>query len=86
MKLKSEFILHNTGAETVLVPTGRADFSGVARGNATFGAILALLEHDMSEQAIVDALLDTYDAPRELVEKDVARALAELRNIGAIEE
>ena len=32
MKLKKEFIIHNTGDNSMLVPTGAAHFSGMAEG------------------------------------------------------
>ncbi len=86
MKLKREFIIHNTGSETVLVPTGSADFSGLVRGNATLERILRLLLNDTDEERIVDAMCAEFDAPREKIAQDVAKAIDELRRIGAIEE
>ena len=86
MKLKEEFIIHNIGGETVLVPTGSSEFPGLVRGNSTFGAILELLAQGTDEAALVDAMLKEYDAPRELIERDVRRTLGELRSVGAIEE
>lgn len=86
MKLKKEFITHLTGAEAVLVPTGKADFSGMVRGNKTFGAILDLLKEETTESKIVSDLKARFDAPDGAIEKDVAKAIAELREIGAIED
>ncbi len=86
MKLKKEFITHIAGAESVLVPTGEAAFSGVVRGNKTLGVVLELLKEDTSETAVVDAMRARFDAPEGAIEKDVAKALAELRKIGALDE
>lgn len=86
MKLKKEFLLHNTGGEAILVPTGGADFSGVVRGNQTLGAVLELLKTDSTEEEIVAAMRARFDAPEGAVERDVAKVLAELRRIGAIDE
>lgn len=86
MKLKKEFITHLTGAEAVLVPTGKADFSGMVRGNKTFGTILDLLKEETTESKIVSDLKARFDAPEGAIEKDVAKAIAELRGIGAIED
>ena len=44
MKLKKEFLCHTTDQEAMLVPTGRAGFAGLVRGNKTLGIILNLLE------------------------------------------
>ena len=86
LKLKQEFLLHNTGTESVLVPTGKADFSGVVRGNKTLGAVLEQLQTDTTEAEIVSALRSRFDAPEGAVERDVAKVLAELRSIGALDE
>ena len=86
MKLKQEFIYHNTGNEAVLVPIGGAGFSGVVKGNQTLGAILALLQEETTETAITDALCERFNASRETIAADVAKVLGELRKIGAILE
>jgi len=86
MKLNKAFLLHNTSSESILVPTGGAGFSGVVRGNKTLGAVLELLKTDTTEAELVAALKARFDAPEGAVEADVAKALAELRKIGAIDE
>ena len=86
MKLNKDFLLHNTGSESILVPTGNAGFSGVVRGNKTLGAVLELLKEEMTEAEIITALKSCFDAPEGAIEKDVAKALAELRKIGALDE
>ena len=86
MKLNKEFLLHNTGGESILVPTGNAGFSGVVRGNKTLGAVLELLKEDTTEAEMVAALKSRFDAPEGAVERDVQKALSELRKIGALDE
>ena len=86
MKLKEEFIAHDAGTESLLVPTGAADWAGVVRGNKTFGAILELLQRETTEAAVIAAMHERFDAPEGAVERDVARALDELRKIGALDE
>ena len=86
MKLKNEFLLHNTSAESILVPAGGASFSGVVRGNKTLGAVLELLKEDTTEDAVVAAMRSRYDAPEGVIEQDVAKILEELRKIGALDE
>ena len=85
MKLNKDFILHIADGETVLVPTGKAKFAGVVRGNKTLGAVLEALQTDTTEAEIVAALKKRFDAPDGAVERDVAKALAELRKIGALD-
>lgn len=85
MKLKSTFFVHSEGEETILVPAG-GSFSGLVRGNKTFGAILQLLEQDVTEEQMVAALRERFDAPADVIEKDVRKTVDELRRIGALEE
>ena len=86
MKLKKDFITHDTGKESLLVPTGASGFSGLVRGNKTLGAILEALKKETTEAGIVSALTARFDAPENVIRGDVQKALAELRCVGAIEE
>ena len=86
MKLKKEFITHDTGSESILVPMGGAGWAGVVKGNKTLGAILGLLKEDTTEATIIDAMKKRFDAPEDLITRDVKKAIAELRKIGALDE
>lgn len=86
MKLNNRFIVHQTGNDTVIVPTAAAGFSGVVRGNRTLGDIASLLRRDVTQADILAALKARYDAPDGVIERDVQSALDQLRRIGAIEE
>ncbi len=86
MKLKKEFITHDTGTESLLVPTGGAGWSGLVKGNKTLGAILSLLKEDTTEDAVIAAMKERFDAPAEVIARDVKKALSELRRIGALDE
>lgn len=86
MKLKKEFIAHDTGSESLLVPAGGAGFSGLVKGNKTLGVILDLLKQDTTEKEIITAMCARFDAQEEVISRDVKKALAELRRIGALDE
>ena len=86
MKLKKGFIVHDTGSESLLVPMGGAGWSGLVKGNKTLGAILDLLKENTTEAAIIDALKQRFDAPEDVITRDVKKALSELRKIGALNE
>ena len=64
MKLKKEFLLHNTGSESVLVPAGGAGFSGVVRGNRTLGAMLELLKTGAYKTLIHTSSSEAYGTAR----------------------
>ena len=84
MKLKPEFITHSAGEESMLVSTGGTEVSGLVRRHRTLGVILELLKTDTTEAELTAELRRRFDAPEGVVEADVKRALAELRNIGAL--
>ncbi len=86
MKLSENFILHVADGETILVPTGSASFSGIVRGNKTLGAVLELLQNETDEEGIVGAMKARFNAPEDTIRRDVQKALAALRKIGAIDE
>lgn len=86
MKLRPEFLVHISGNEAILVPAGKADFSGIVKGNATFGEILSLLKDGITESQIITAMCAKYDAPENVISHDVRKILDSLRGINAIEE
>ena len=87
MKLNEHFLAHSTGRETLLVPTGKADFSGVVRGGKTFGVLLDRLKQgECTEEELVAALRERFEAPEGVIENDVAQTLEQLRQIGALDE
>ena len=85
MKLKADFLSHNSAGESYLVPTADASFSGMVKGNKTLGAIVELLKEETTEEQIVASMKERYDAPEGAIERDVKRVIEELSNIGALE-
>ena len=88
MKLKEGFVLHETGGEFMMVATGDAakSFNGLVRNNQTSNFILTQLLEDTTEKDIVDRMASTYDAPREVLEKDVHDVIMKLKEAGFIDE
>ena len=86
MKLNKNFVIHKTDEETVLVPVGNADFSGVVTGNQTFGEILELSSEETTLQEVVAKLSDKYTAEADVIQKDVERTISSLKEIGAVDE
>ncbi len=86
MKLSKDFLIHSSNGKTDLIPVGGAAFSGVMRGNQTLGAILDLLKNETTEDDLVSAMKEKYNAPDGIIERDVKKALSELRRIGALDE
>ncbi len=86
MKLNKGFISRQVANRWLLVAVGDSKFSGFVQGNETTGYIAELLREDTTEDALVDALYEKYDADRETIRADVRHVLDELRSIGALDE
>ena len=86
MKLKSSFIAQKLDDVQFLVPVGREAFSGIVRGNATVAFIVEQLQQETTEEKIVGAMCERYDAPADVIAADLRRVLEKLRGIGALEE
>lgn len=85
MKLNNDFLLYNTGAETLLVPTGAAAFHGLVQGNKSVDVILNCLKEETDEEKILAALKDRFDGDEADMRADIADVIARLRAIGAID-
>lgn len=88
MKLKQGFLLHDVDGEHMMVAAGEASraFHGLVRNNDTADFIFRQLLEDTTEQRIVDAMAQRYDAPRERIEADVRAVLQQAREAGFLDE
>jgi hypothetical protein len=86
MKLKQGFITHETGDEQIMVAAGEVNFAGLVRSNRTAAFIVDCLKQEISQEQLVDAVEQRYDAPRAVIARDVAAILETLRGIGALDE
>lgn len=88
MKVKAGLISHKIGEQYVTVASGDAGnaFNGMMRSNDTAAQILQMLEHEISEEQIVDQLYTLYDAPREVIAADVHQIIEQIRSAGLLDE
>lgn len=86
MKLKSGFITHESGDEHITVTAGNTAFNGLIRSNQTAGFIIERLKESVTKEALVEKLLEKYDAPREQITRDVEKVIDALQQIGAIDD
>ena len=86
MRLSDQFVIHDTGAEQIMVPVGSAAFSGMVRSNKTAAFIVDCLREETTEKAIIRKLLEKYDVSEERAGADVRAIVEKLRGIGAIVE
>lgn len=85
MRLKDTFITHDSDGEQVLIDVN-SSFAGLVRSNKTAAFIVECLKTDTTEEQIVDDMYEKYDAPKEVLQKDVESIVEKLRGIGALEE
>lgn len=89
MKLKDDYIIYNpSDSELIAVATGdeAKNFDGLLRANTTAGAIIEYLQQDLSEDELVEKMVERFDATREEISEGVKEILDILREVGAIEE
>ena len=86
MKIKDSFIAHESDGESMLIPTGDAKFSGIVKGNSTLGAIVSYLMEETTEEEVVEKMMARFDAPREVIARDVNTVISELKRIDALDE
>lgn len=86
MKLKEGFITMQSDGEQIMVSVGDTKFAGLVRSNKTAAFIVDCLKSETTKDAIVEAMAEKYDAPKDILAKDVEGILAKLRSIGALDE
>ena len=85
MKLKEGFITYEVSGEHYTVPAGNQSFAGLIKSNKTAAEVIEMLKKETTAEEITKALYDKYDAPEELIRRDVDGIISKLREIGAID-
>ena len=65
MKLKESYITHDSDGEQILLDTS-SSFAGLIRNNKTAAFIVECLKEDITEENIVETMLEKYDAKKGL--------------------
>ena len=88
MRLTQGFITHNVDDEQIMVASGDAIdvFHGIVQSNETAAYIIDSLKEETTQEKIVDDMCNIYDAPKDVIKKDVEEVIGQLREIGAIQE
>ena len=85
MKLKDTYITHDSDGEQILLDTS-SSFAGLIRSNKTAAFIVECLKEDTTQEKIVEDMFEKYDAPKEVLAKDVSDVIEKLRKVGALDE
>lgn len=88
MKLAEGFLTHEMDGERIMVAGGEMaqKFVGLVRANEAAAVILDCLKEDTDAEAIVKKMAEEYDAPEDVLRRDVLKVLEQLRSIGALDE
>ena len=86
MRLKDDFISHNTGEDFVIIATGEAtkNFNGIIKLNNMGGEIVSFLSNDISEEDIIKAIVEKYEVEYDTAKEDIRNLLDSLRKAGVI--
>ena len=88
MKLKGEFVLREIMDETIAIPVGNAalNFNGMICLNDVGKIIVAGLQANRAEEAILSEILETFDVSREEALRDLESFLSRLAECGLLEK
>lgn len=87
MKLKDEIVLGNIDGKDFAIATGSLSqkFQGLINNNPTANFIFTLLKTEQTEDSIVKAMLEKYDADESVIRADVRELLAQLEEMEILE-
>lgn len=88
MKLNKDIMLGNIDGRDFAIATGELSktFNGIINNNPSANFIFNLLKTEQTEDSIVAAMLEKYDAPEEVIRADVRELLDVIRKAGILEE
>ena len=88
MRLKYDLEMMEVVDDRIAIPVSQSQdsFHGILRINEVTSDILDLLKEDTTEEAVIESLLQVYDASREEVAESVHRVVAQLQEAGLLTE
>lgn len=88
MKLNDEIVLGSIDGKNFAIAAGSLSnkFHGIINNNPTADFIFKLLKTEQTEDSIVSAMCEKYDAPQEVIRADVKEILAQLDSMGILEK
>lgn len=88
MKLKKGIVLGNIDGQDFAIATGKLSqtVSGIINNNESANYIFKLLQKDQTEDSIVDAMVERYDAEESIIRADVRELLAKLDEFDILEK
>lgn len=86
MNIKLDFVLREIAGDILLVPAGKTalDLNGMITLNAMGAELWKMLPEVEDEEALVQRILDEYDAEPAVVRADVSAFLGRLQELGIL--
>ncbi len=87
MKIKSDFLLHNTGDEYIVVAVGERtqEFCGMIRLNETGAFLWQQLAEENTKESLVEALLREYEVLEDVAWEAVNKFTKQLLEANLLE-
>ena len=88
MKLKKGIVLGNIDGQDFAIATGKLskDFQGLINNNPTANYVFKLLQKEQTEESIISAMQERYDAPEDEIAADVREFISTLDSYGVLEK
>lgn len=88
MKIKEGYMMRKVAGNCVVVPMGDevTNFNGMINLNETGEVIFENLQKGCTKEELVEAMLKEFDAPREVIERDVDMFIEKLEKVGILEK
>lgn len=88
MKLKKGIVLGNIDGQDFAIATGKLSktVNGIINNNESANYIFKLLQKEQTEDSIVDAMVERYDAEESVIRADVRELLAKLEEFDILEK
>lgn len=87
MKLKKGIVLGSVDGKDFAIATGKLSkkISGLINITPTANYIFQLLQSEQTEESIVKAMCDKYDAPEDVIRADVKEILQQLKEMDILD-
>lgn len=87
MKIKGEYVLREIAGDTLLIPVGKTALSlnGMITLDVTAAEIWKGIEEQLTEDEILQRILNRFDVPMAVAKQDLEEFLQELRKADLLE-
>ena len=88
MKIKDNFLLKEIAGSYMVVPVGSelVDMNCMITLNESGAFLWKSLSEETTKEAVLEAMLKEYDVDKDTALADIEEFIANLRNIGALDE